>query len=618
MQLCRRQLLLASGAAALAPWLPRPVRAAGAAHALAMHGDALYPPDFTHFAYADPNAPTGGRLTLGAVGTFDSLNPFILKGDPAAGLALTVDNLTVQSQDEPFTEYGLLARTIETPADRSWVAFELRPEARWHDGRPVTVEDVIWTFETLKTKGAPFYRAYYANVLSAIAEGEGRVRFTFEDKTNRELPLIVGQMPVLPKHWWEGRDFAESTLDIPVGCGPYRVKSFEPGRSILYERVPDYWGRDVPAVRGRFNYGEVRYEYYRDPNVLLEAVKAGRIDLRVENSSRFWATGYASPALDAGMLVLEEIEQRGGGGVQGFVYNTRRPVFADPRVREALAYAFDFEWTNQALFYDSYERTRSYFQNTGLEATGLPGPAELALLEPFRGQVPERVFTEEYVPPVTDGSGNIRDNLRKAVALLKEAGWEVRGGKMVNTATGQPLAFELMLDQGGLFERIASPFVKNLERLGVEVTLRMVDDAQYRRRVDSFDFDMITNIWGQSLSPGNEQRDFWGSVAADTPGSRNYAGIKDPVVDALIEKIVEAPTRADLATACAALDRVLQWSFYIIPHWYNRVTRLARWDKFGRPQVLPQYGLDLFAWWIDPAKEAEVEAWRRARGLTRS
>ncbi|MFO1071011.1 MAG: extracellular solute-binding protein [Geminicoccaceae bacterium] len=616
MRVSRREFLAVASAVSVLPL--RLARADGPVgeEGFAMHGSPKYGPGFTHFDYADPNAPRGGRLTLGAIGTFDSLNPFILKGDPASGMSLVFDTLTVQSNDEPFTEYGLIAQAIEVPEDRSWVAFELRPEARWQDGTPITVDDVIWSMETLRTKGAPFYRAYYANVKGAEAAGPGKVRFVFDGGTNRELPLIIGQMPVLPKHWWEGRDFERSSLDILLGSGPYKVKSLEAGRTILYERDPAYWGAKVPVMNGRYNFDEIRYDYYRDPNVLLEAFKAGQLDLRIENSSRFWATGYQGPALDKGLIVKEEIEQRGGGGVQGFVFNIRRPIFKDPRVREALGYAFDFEWTNKTLFYDAYVRTRSYFENTELAATGLPSPEELALLEPFRGKIPDQVFTEAYAPPVTDGSGNNRENLRKAVALFKAAGWEIKDGKLVETATGTPMAFELMLDQGGLFERISGPFVKSLERLGVTVTMRSVDDAQYQRRVDNFDFDMITNIWGQSVSPGNEQRDFWGSAAADMPGSRNLIGIKDPVVDALIDRIIQAPSREDLVAACRALDRVLQWSFYIIPHWYNRVTRVAYWDKFGRSPVAPQYGLDLFAWWIDPAKAAQLAERRKALGMS--
>lgn len=615
MRVTRRQLMLAAGAVALLPRRLAWAQAPAGTHGIAMHGDVRYPADFTHFAYADPDAPRGGRLALAAIGTFDSLNPYVLKGNPAAGLGLITDTLTIQSQDEPFTEYGLLAESIEMPDDRSWVAFTLRAAARWHDGRPVTVDDVIFSLDILRTKGRPFYRAYYANVAEARAEGERRVRFTFDGAVNRELPLIIGQLPILSKHFWEGRSFEDSTLETPLGSGPYRVKSVEPGRTIAYERVADYWGAAVPVNVGRNNYDEVSYEYYRDPNIALEALKAGRYDLRIENSSRFWATGYTGPAVEKGLIVREELPQEGGGGMQAFAFNLRRPIFQDRKVREALGYAFDFEWTNKTLFYGLYQRTRSYFENTELAAEGLPSEAELALLEPYRDRLPAMVFEPAWQPPATDGSGNNRENLRKAVALLKEAGWEVQGGKLVNLATGQPMAFEIMLDQGGLFERITGPFVKTLERLGIAATIRSVDDAQYQRRLDEFDFDMVVANWGQSLSPGNEQRDFWGSAAARSPGSRNLAGIEDPIVDALIDRIIQAPSRDALVAACRALDRVLLSGFYVIPQWHSGVTRIAYWDKLGRPATLPRYGLDLFAWWVDPAKAAALAERARAAGI---
>lgn len=585
---------------------------AGPAEGIAMHGEPKYGPGFAHFDYVNPDAPKGGNLTMAAIGTFDNLNPFIVKGAPAAGTGLLFESLTTQSLDEPFTEYGLLARTIEVPEDRSYVAYELRPEARWHDGRPVTVEDVIFSFETLKAKGLPFYRAYYANVAQVVKEGEGRVKFVFDGTPNRELPLIVGQMPVLPKHWFEGRAFEATTLEPPLGSGPYRVRSVDAGRAITYERVKDYWGADIPVNRGRNNYDTIRFDYYRDPNVALEAFKAGQFDLRIENSARFWATGYDGPALRQGLIVKEEIPTESGAGMQAFVFNIRRDKFKDPRVREALGYAFDFEWTNKTLFYGQYTRTDSYFANSELAAQGLPGPEELALLEPYRDRLPREVFEKDYQPPVTDGSGNNRDNLREAVRLLKEAGYEVRNGKLTSTRTGEPLTFEILLDQGGLFERIVGPFAKSLERLGVAVSLRTVDDAQYENRLQNFDFDMVIATFAQSLSPGNEQRDFWGSEAASQPGSRNLIGIQDPVVDALIQKVVTAETREQLVAACRALDRVLLWNHYVIPQWHLAVTRIAYWNKLARPEVTPRYAIDLYAWWVDLARAARVEAGKQA------
>lgn len=583
------------------------------AHGVAMHGDLKYGPDFTHFDYADPDAPKGGTVTFSAIGTFDSLNPYILKGVPAAGLGLVFQSLTTQSEDEPFSEYGEIAESILVPEDRSWVAFDLRPQARWHDGEPITVEDVIFSLAILKTRGHPFYRVYYKNVVKAEKVGERRVRFTFEGGINRELPLIVGQLPVLPKHYYEGREFERATLDPPIGSGPYRIERVDAGRTIVYRREEDWWGADLPVNRGRYNFDEVRYEYYRDSDVALEAFKAGQYDIRLENTAKLWATGYDSPALEKGWIVKEEIPVERPAGMQGFVFNTRRPLFRDARVRRALAYAFDFEWTNKTLFYGAYTRTDSYFENSELEAKGLPGPKELELLEPFRDRLPPEVFTEDYEPPKTDGSGNIRRNLRIALRLLREAGWKVENGRLVNAATGEPFRFEILLVSPA-FERIAGPFVKNLERLGIEASIRTVDTSQYQNRLNQFDFDMIVAVWGQSLSPGNEQRDFWSCEAARTPGSRNYAGICDPVVDALIDRIIQAPTREDLVAACRALDRVLLWGHYVIPHWHIPYIRIAYWNKFGRPEIVPRHDIDLFAWWVDPRKLAVLEA---ARGKVR-
>ncbi len=583
------------------------------AHGVAMHGDLKYGPDFTHFDYADPNAVKGGVVTLASIGTFDSLNPYILKGVPAAGLGLVFQSLTTQSLDEPFSEYGDIAESIIMPADRSWVAFDLRPEARWQDGEPITVEDVIFSLNILKTKGHPFYRAYYKNIVKAEKVGERRVRFTFDGTTNRELPLITGQMPILPKHYFEGREFDHATLDIPVGSGPYRIAKVDAGRSIVYERVKDWWGADLPVNKGRYNFDQVRYEYYRDSDVALEAFKAGQYDIRLENTAKLWATGYESPALEKGWIRKEEIPYEGSAGMQGFAYNTRRSIFSDRLVRQALGYAFDFEWTNKTLFYGAYRRTESYFANTELAARGLPSPEELKLLEPFRSELPEEVFTKEYHAPKTDGSGNIRKNLRIALRLLRKAGWRVRNGVLTNEKTGEKMRFEILLVSPA-FERVAIPFTKNLKRLGIKARVRTVDTSQYQNRVDHFDFDMIVAVWGQSLSPGNEQRNYWSCAAAKTPGSRNYPGICQRAVDYLIDRIIQAPTRKDLVTATRALDRVLLWGHYVIPHWHIPYIRVAYWDKFGRPATTPRYGLDLFAWWVDPDREARLNA---ARGKTR-
>jgi len=502
------------------------------AHALSMFDDVKYGPDFGHFDYADPNAPTGGAIRLAALGTFDSLNPFILKGNVAAGAELIHDPLLTGSLDEPFTEYGLLVESIDMPADRSWVEFALREEARWHDGRPVTVDDVIWTTETLRTKGHPFYRHYYADIVGVSQTGPRTVRFAFGETVNRELPLIVGQIQVLPKHWWESRDFESTTLDPPLGSGPYRIAAVEPGRSITYERVPDYWGRDLAVRRGQNNIDVIRYDYYRDATVAVEAFKAGEFDFRHENNSKEWGTAYDLPDVEDGRIIKELIDHEIPTGMQAFWFNTRRAKFADPRVRHALAHAFDFEWSNANLFYGQYTRTKSFFSNTELASSGLPRSAELEILERWRDRLPAEVFARAYEPPSTDGSGNIRRNLRTAKGMLQEAGWAVRDGGLTHADTGETMEIEFLL-VAPAFERIVAPVVRNMERLGIAARIRLVDPAQYQNRIDAFDFDIVVSTRGQSLSPGNEQRNYWTTASADIPGSGNLAGIADPVVDTL-------------------------------------------------------------------------------------
>jgi len=569
-------------------------------HGLSIHGDLKYGPDFTHFAYANPQAPKGGHVTLATTGTFDNLNPFILKGVSAAGIGFTFDTLTAQSADEPASAYGLVAETIETPPDRSWVAFTLRPNARFHDGSPMTVEDVMWTFDTLRAKGHPLYRSYYAAVTGTEKTGPRTVRFTFKPGENRELPVILGQLPVLSKAYWAGRDFAKTTLEAPLGSGPYRVESFEPGRSITYRRVPDYWGANLPVNAGRFNFDAIRYDYYRDDTVALEAFKGGAYDIRQESSSKNWARAYDVPAVRDGRIRKEEIPNEVPTGMQGFVFNTRRPIFHDPRVRQALAAAFDFEWSNAHLFYGAYTRTRSYFSNSELASRGLPSEAELAILAPFRGRVPDEVFTREYEPPSTK-DGGLRPNLVRALELLKQAGWVVRDMRLVNAETGEPMTFEILLDDP-TYERITLPFVKNLERLGVSARVRTVDSAQFEYRQKQFDFDMVIGLFPQSPSPGNEQLDYWSSAAADTPGSRNLAGVRDPVVDRLVDLLIASPDRAALVTRTRALDRVLLWSHYVVPHFHITAFRVAFWNRFGRPAIAPTFDLGLDTWWIDPQK----------------
>ena len=574
-----------------------------AQHGLAMHGDLKYPPDFTHFDYVNADAPKGGILRLADQGPFDSLNPYITKGQPPDGASLPFETLMESSADEPFSEYGLIAESVETPPDRSWVIFTLRPQARWHDGQPITADDVIFSLDVLRGKGAPIYRFYYAGVERAEKLGERRVKFSFKPGDNRELPLILGQLPILPKHYWRDKTFDETTLTPPLGSGPYRIGKFEPGRFITYERVKDYWGKDLPTQKGRYNFDTIRYDVYRDATVALEALKAGEYDLRLENESKKWATGYSDwDAVKTGQAMLREFHHQLPAGMQGYAFNLRRPLFADIRVRQALALAFDFEWANRNLFYGQYARTNSYFDNSELAATGLPGPAELALLNPLRAQLPPQLFTQAFTSPLTDPALGIRPNLRQAMALLEQAGWRVENGQLVD-AKGQAFRFEILLSSPA-FERITLPFARNLARLGIDARVRTVDPTQYVNRVRAFDFDMIVKSWGQSLSPGNEQSLYWTSAAADQPGSSNVVGIKNPAVDALVAKLIAAPDRAGLVAATRALDRVLLWNWYVIPQWHSSVTRVAYWDKFGQPAQIPMQGWQIYALW---AKSAETK-----------
>ena len=574
-------------------------------HGVAMHGDLKYGPDFTHFDYVNPDAPKGGEVRQSAVGSFDNLNPFILKGQSASGIGRIFESLMTGSEDEAFSQYGLIAESVEMPEDRSWVAFTLRAQARWHDGTQITVDDVLFSLEVLKTKGHPFYRAYYADVVKAEKIGERKVKFTFADGLNRELPLIIGELVILSKAYFETHDFEKTTLESPLGSGPYRVESVDAGRSITYARVVDYWGADLPVRRGQDNFDVIRVDYYRDPTVAMEAFKAHEYDFRAENASKVWATAYVGEAFDDGRIIKQEIAHSIPTGMQGFVFNTRRAKFADPKLRRALGYAFDFEWTNKNLFNGAYSRTESYFSNSELASSGLPDAAELALLEPFRNQIPAAVFNEVYETPKTDGSGKARRNLRTALKMLGQAGWAIVDGKLINPDDGEPLEIEFLI-VSPLFERIIAPYVKNLEKLGVGARIRLVDSAQYQKRLEGFDFDMVVASMGQSLSPGNEQNNYWTSAAADTPGSRNLAGIKDPVVDSLVETLIAAADREALITATRALDRVLLSGYYVVPHWHIRSFRVAYWNKFARPAITPKYSLGFDSWWIDPALEEQL------------
>jgi len=581
-------------------------KAADAVHGVAISGDLKYPADFPHFDYVNPDAPKGGKVTQSTTGTYDSLNAFILKGSPVVGTGLIYDTLTEQSLDEPFSEYGVIAESVEIPDDKRWVIFNLRKEARWHDGVALTADDVVFSFDIIKSEGHPFYKSYYGKVSTAEALDSHKVKFSFSEGNNAELPMIMGQLVILPKHFWEGREFGKSSLDPLLGSGPYKFGKIDAGRSITYELVDDYWGKDLPVNKGRHNFAEIKYDYYKDATVALEAMKAGNIDFRQENISKNWATAYESPALEDGRLVKELIEDNNTQPMQGFILNNRRAPLDDIRVRRALGLAFDFEWMNKNLFYGAYTRTKSYFQNSIFQATGLPEGAELEILEPYRDQLRPEVFDTEFTVPQTDGSGNLRKQYREALVLLRDAGWSIKNGKLTNGETGKVMEFEFMIASPSS-ERIGLAYKKTLERLGIELKVRQVDSAQYQKRIEERDFDMILTGWAQSQSPGNEQYDYWGTDSASEPGSRNYAGISDPVIDELIDKLVSVPDRESLIPLVKALDRVLLHNHYVVPTWHIPYYRVAYWNKFDRPETKPTFSLGFDTWWIDPEKEAALD-----------
>jgi len=559
--------------------------------AIAMHGDVKYKPGYTHFDYTNPDAPKGGTLKLSDIGTYDSLNPFIVKGSPASGLAYLgqsyiYDSLMEQSNDEPFSMYGLLAESIERSKDNSWVAFNLRKEAKWADGVPVTADDVVWTFNAMMEKGAPFYKAYYGDVKKVEATSKTRVKFTFGHGDNAELPLILSQLTILPKHYWttEGRDIGNTTLTPPLGDGPYKIGTVTPGRTISYVRDPNYWGKDLPINRGRYNFDTISIDYYKDNNVALEAFLAGQYDYRMENTAKLWETAYDAPAVKDGRIIKEQIPHNRPQGMQAFMYNIRKPVFKDQAVRKALDYAFDFEWSNKQFAYGGYTRTDSYFENSELAApSGPPTGQELKILESYRGKIPDEVFTTRYEPPKNDGTGNMRDNLRTASKLLDDAGYKLGKDGIRANDKGVKLQFEI-IDSNPMFERWTLPFIANLKKIGVAATFRVLDPAQYQNRMNDYDFDMTTASIPQSDSPGNEQRDFWQSTNADTPGTRNYIGVKDPVIDDLIDKIIRSQSREDLVAYCHALDRILLAGNYVIPQWHTDHFNVAYWKKLQRPE----------------------------------
>jgi microcin C transport system substrate-binding protein len=628
LAITRRHLLQGGAVAAMAPalGLTANLPATGAAyaqsateglewrHALSLFGDVKYPADFKHFDYVNPNAPKGGVARMISLGTFDNFNLAVagIKGSLAPAATLIYETLMTKSQDEVVTEYGLLAESAAHPDDFSWVIYRLRKEARWHDGKPVTPEDVIFSINTLK-QHSPMYGSYYRHVVKVEKSGEHDIKFTFDGPGNRELPTIVGELPVLPKHYWEGtdsqgrkRDISATTLEPPLGSGPYRIKEFTAARSVTLERVKDYWGAKVPAQVGTNNLDELRFEFFRDNLVALEAFKADQADWIAENSAKQWATQYDFTAVAEKRVVKEEFKINDSGRMQAFVLNLRRDPFKDARLRRAFNYAFDFEEMNKQLFYSQYKRINSYFEGTELASSGLPEGRELQILEAVRDKVPAEVFTKPYVNPVGGNPEAVRANLREGARLLKEAGFQVRDQKLVDS-NGKPVTVEILV-QDPPAERIALFFKPSLERIGVTTSIRVADDAQYQNRTRSFDFDMIIDQWGQSLSPGNEQREFWGSRAADQPGSRNTIGIKNPAVDALIEQVIFAKDREGLVAATKALDRVLLWNFYVVPQFTYGFMRYARWDRFSHAEPLPKYGRSGLPslWWYDADKAAKI------------
>lgn len=625
MAITRRHLLQSAALAAILPSLgtaasvEAQAQSATAApvwrHALSLFGDIKYPEGFKRFDYVNPDAPKGGIARQILIGTFDNFNVAVagVKGSIAAAVQLVYEPLMTSSLDEVSTEYGALAEAVSHPDDFSSVTYRLRTEAKWHDGKPVTADDVIFSLDSFK-KYHPQYSAYYRHVVKAEKNGDREIRFTFDAPGNRELPLIVGQLTILPKHWWEGtdsegrkRDISATTLEKPLGSGPYRIKEFVAGRSVALERVKDYWGRDLSTNIGRNNFDELRYEYFRDSIVALEAFKGDQVDWRTENSAKNWATAYDFPAVAEKRVLLEEFPNRSSGNMQGFAMNLRREKFRDPRVRRALNFAFDFEEMNKQIFFGQYKRIGSYFEGTDLASSGLPQGKELEILEAVRAEVPAEVFTTAFTNPVGGSPEAVRGNLREASRLLKEAGYEVRERKLTDSKTGAPFTIEL-LGADPSFERVMLFFKPSLERLGIDVSVRTIDPAQYENRLRSWDFDIVVSSWGQSLSPGNEQREFWSTQAADTAGSRNIVGIKNPAIDKLIERLIFARDRDDLVAATKALDRVLLWNHYVVPQWtYNKV-RTARWDRFGRPDELPKYGQSAFPfiWWYDAEKAARI------------
>ncbi len=576
-------------------------------HGLSVFGDLKYSAGFRHFDYVNPDAPKGGAIKIPGLDTFETIHPFILKGrKELLAEALLFDTLMARAADEPDSYYGLVAQTAEVPVDKSWVAFNIDPRARFHDGTPITADDVVFTFNALKNDGHPRYRVNFRDVDRAEATSPSRVKFTFKPGTHRDLPTRLAALPVLSKAYYDKVDFKKTSFEPALASGPYKVDRFEPGRSITYARAENYWAKDLPVNRGRYNFDQVTVEYYRDREIAFQAFFSNQYDYREEFMSRQWAIQYDKPPVNKGLIVRETLPDETPSGVQAFILNLRREKFQDVRVRAAMDLAFDYEWTNKTLFYGLYDRTNSMFENSVLAAKQPPSPEELALLEPFRGQVPDEVFTTPFAAPVNDGTGRIRGNLRKASRLLKQAGYAVQNGVLVDKS-GNPLTVEFLLFESS-FKRIINPYIRNLKRLGIQAGIRIVDVANFKRRQDSFDFDVVIRRISQPLTPGLEQRNYFGSEFADVQGSFNIGGVKDPAVDALIEKVVTAKTREDLIVATRALDRVLMWNRYVVTQWYKGAHNVAYWNKYNRPTTAPKFDTGVIdTWWYDADKAAMIE-----------
>lgn len=560
---------------------------------ISMSKEAKYEEHFEHFEYVNPNAKKGGTFKAAAIGTFDSFNNFILKGNKAAGLSMIYDTLMVSSDDEPFTMYPLLAEYIEVSPKNEWVKFYINPKAKFHDGVEVTANDVKFSFETLINKGTPLYKKYYFDVKEAKVLDKYTIKFIFKTNKNKELPLILGQISVLPEHFWKDKDFLKSDSIIPLGSGPYKIDKYQFGKYISFSRVENYWGEDLPVNKGQNNFGKIQYDYYKDRSVTLEAFKAGEFDYRLENTAKNWATLYTGKNFDENKIIKEEIKHELVQGMQGFVFNIRKPLFQNKEVRRALNLVYDFEWANKKLFFNQYKRLNSYFANSELAAIGTPSKEELELLTPFKDELPKEVFGPAFKNDIKKGDGKIRKELKAALKILKEQGWKFENKVLVKN--GQKFEFEILLGSS-TFEKILNPFIKNLKRIGIIAKIRVIDQVAYANKIKEFDYDMSVRNFPQSLSPGNEQRGFWGSKAAKTKGSRNYIGIQSKAVDFIVEKIITAQNRKELITATRALDRILTHNYYVISNWYLSSYRIAYWNKFEKPEISPKYGLGIFTW----------------------